>query len=541
MKLALKRRGAPALVKAAAWLMAMASGTALAQFDPAKVKSEPDAVAARFAEPDVRYGSPGLLPGRTDFASHAEVLAFAEALARRSPDLKLGLLGPSQQGREMPLLVLGKGGVVNPRVPTVLVLGQQHGNEPAGGEAALALAEQLASPKSAALLERVNVLIVPRANPDGAEKFARTTASGIDVNRDHLLLQTPEGRLVAGVAARYKPQVVLDLHEFTVGDRWVNKFGVFQKYDALLQAATVGNMDAGLAAAAQRDYVSRIQRALEAAGQSVFLYHTTSPNVADKVVAMGGVQPDTGRNVGGLRHAVSLLIETRGVGIGRAHFARRVQAHVLAATSVVETAAEQGDQLLALVRSAEAGAAASACKGDVVVEASHTPRQQTLNFLDAKTGEERSIEVTWRSALELQVKRSRPRPCGYLLAASESQAAERLRALGVQVWRVGEAGEWQVERYVVTAADEGQRQDARGAIEDGQNIRLLQVRTEPARSGVPAGSLYVPMAQPLAPLVSAALEPDSQNSYVANRLLELEGGKLLRVLAPPPGMALVWP
>jgi hypothetical protein len=529
------------LHKASAWIMALAAGAAWAQFDPARVKPEPEAVAARFADPDVRYGSPGLRPGRTDFASHAEALEFAEGLARRSRDLKVELLGSSQQGRAMPLLVLAKGAVVNPKLPTVLVLGQQHGNEPAGGEAALALAEQLASAGQAALLERVNVLIVPRANPDGADRFVRTTASGIDVNRDHLLLQTPEGRLLASVAARYKPQVVLDLHEFTVGDRWVNKFGVFQKYDALLQAATVGNMDPGLAAAAQADYVSRIQRTLEAAGQSVFLYHTTSPNVADKVVAMGGVQPDTGRNVGGLRHAVSLLIETRGVGIGRAHFARRVHAHVLAATSVIETAADQGDRLLALVRDAEAGAAASACKGDLVVEAGHTPRRQALSFLDARTGEERSIEVAWRSALELQIRRSRPRPCGYLLAASETQAVERLRALGVRVWRVGEAGQWQVERYLVTAADEGRRQDTRGAIEDGQNIRMLQVRTEPASLAVPAGSLYVPMAQPLAPLVGAALEPDSQNSYVANRLLELEDGRLLRVLAPPAAAMLVWP
>jgi murein tripeptide amidase MpaA len=68
-----------------------------------------------------------------------------------------------------------------------LILGQQHGNEPAGGEAALALTEQL--PKHELdLLAQVNVLVMPRANPDGAQNFVRATANGLDVNRDHLLL-----------------------------------------------------------------------------------------------------------------------------------------------------------------------------------------------------------------------------------------------------------------------------------------------------------------------------------------------------------------
>ena len=36
----------------------------------------------------------------------------------------------------------------------------------------------------------------------------------------------------------------------------------------------------------------------------------------------------------------------------------------------------------------------------------------------------------------------------------------------------------------------------------------------------PAGSFYVPLKQPLANLAIAALEPDTQNSYFSNQLLE---------------------
>ncbi|HSI57153.1 MAG TPA: M14 family metallocarboxypeptidase [Ideonella sp.] len=515
---------------AAACLVGAAAAATQAQFDPAKVVREPEAIAKRYPDPALSYATPGFKAGRADFPSHAEVLAFLDELARSSPRVKVEEAGRSQRGLVLPLVILSASGQPDPALPSVLILGQQHGNEPSGGEAALVLAQQLAGPR-AALLDKVNVLIVPRANPDGGDRFVRTTASGIDVNRDHLLLQTPEGRALAALTLKYKPQVVLDLHEFTLAGRWVDKFGAMLKYDALLQPAGVGNLDPHIAAAAQADYIERMQAALAAQGLSSFAYHTTSSDPKDKVVSMGGVQPDTGRNVGGLRPAISMLIEVRGVGIGRAHFLRRVHTQALAAMTVVETAAAQGPRLLALVRQAEADAQAQACRGELVVEARHTPGRQKMVMLDAASGADLPMEVDWRAAEPLQVVRSRPRPCGYLLAAAQAGTLERLRLLGVRLQTVAQASRWQVERYRVTAQDDGKRQDARGAIEDGAPIRVLAVETEAGSDVVGPGAVYVSMAQPLAPMIAAALEPDSQNSYAANRLLE--PAQLRRVMTPP--------
>lgn len=243
------------------------------------------------------------------------------------------------------------------------------------------------------LLKRVNVLILPRANPDGAQHFVRATANGLDVNRDHLLLQTPESRAIAQTPLKYSPQIVLDLHEFTVGGRWVDKFSAYAKYDALLQAATVGNMDSALTDFALQKFVAAARGALESQGQSTFWYHTSSTSANDPVVSMGGVQPDTGRNVYGLRHTISMLIETRGVGLGRLHFNRRVHSHVLASLAVLRAAGEQGPALQAAVQSAGEATARTACKGDLVIRAEATPGKETLQFVDAVTGQDRAIEV----------------------------------------------------------------------------------------------------------------------------------------------------
>ena len=511
---------------------------AAAQFDPARVSREAPPVAARFPDPPVAYPTPAFAEGRADLTSHDEALRFVEALAARYPGrVTVETQGRSQDGRALPVVTLsGDGGPTAAR-PAVVIIAQQHGNEPAGGEAALAIADRLAGP-DASLLDRVTVYIVPRANPDGAERFVRATRSGVDVNRDHLLLQTPEARAIAALTHRIRPDVVLDLHEFTVADRWVKKYGVVQHYDALLQGATVGNLSPAIATETATHFLAPIRRALAEAHLAVFTYHTTSPDPDDKVVSAGGVQPDTGRNVNGLRQAVSILIETRGVGLGRAHLARRVHTHLTAALAVVRQAAARGPRLVAVTRAADAAMAGAACAGVLTVAAEHTPGRLPMTFLDAASGAERRLVVPWRSADTLQVVRARPRPCGYVLDAGATAAVAGLRRLGVRVDAVTSAAPWSVERYRVVNQASGARQDARGAIDDGAPIAVLTVRTVPGRETVPAGAWFVDLAQPLGALAAAALEPDSQNSFAASGLLDVAAGQVRRVVTRPPAAAL---
>ena len=506
-----------------------------AQFDPAQVHPEPPPVHARFAAPAVKFDTPAFDPGQIDFTRHEQMMARLQALVGR-PSVQLEIVGESGQGRALPLVLLARGGRWQADKPTLMLVAHQHGNEPAPGEAILVLLERWSAPEYADLLRRVNVVALPRANPDGAALFQRSTAVGdIDMNRDHLLLRTPEARAVARVAARYRPQVVLDMHEFTAGERWVTRFGAWTKYDVLLQAATTGNLDAGVYAAGMDDFLPAIRRAVQAEGLSDFWYHTTTAK-PDAPVAMGGVQPDTWRNIGGLRNAVSILHETRGYGIGKQNLARRVEAHVVAAQALLEQVAKDGPALVALGRRADRAVAAQACKGRVVVAAQQTPERRELTLIDAQTGEDRAVPVDWRSALRLQVTRERARPCGYWLAASEGAAVRTLRLLGVQVKPMSSVRPVSVERYDFKSVEAGQRQDGRGAIQDQGGIVKAQVALQTQRRRLPAGGWYVSLAQPLAGLVTAALEPDSQSSYVAARLIAVprpgEPDRLLRVMQP---------
>ena len=59
------------------------------------------------------------------------------------------------------------------------------------------------------------------------------------------------------------------------------------------------------------------------------------------------------------------------------------------------------------------------------------------------------------------------------------------------------------------------------------------MRTEPVSETVEPGMVYVPLDQPLAPLIAAALEPDSQGSWAASRLLDISASGLRRVREPP--------
>jgi hypothetical protein len=142
------------------------------------------------------------------------------ALAEKHPGrLRVEEAGRSVQGRPIHLLTVGRG----PR--RVLLWSQMHGDEPSATPALLDVAEYLLGrddPAAQAILSETTLLMVPMLNPDGAERYVRRNAQGIDINRDALRLATPEGRLLKSLRERFAPELGFNLHDqnrrTTVGD-----------------------------------------------------------------------------------------------------------------------------------------------------------------------------------------------------------------------------------------------------------------------------------------------------------------------------------
>ena len=144
-----------------------------------------------------------------------------------------------------------------------------------------------------------------------------------------------------------------------------------------------------------------------------------------------------------------------------------------------------------------------------MIEAGLTPSEYALPMLDPQTGAIRRVTVAWESALELRVVKTRPRACGYWLAASETEAVRRLRLLGIEVLQLELAGEMRGETYRETGRDAA-------AAQGGARLR---VQTQPILLDVPAGSFFVSLEQPLANLAIAVLEPESPAGYAANGVI----------------------
>ena len=155
---------------------------------------------------------------------HAELMeqiGFLEA--RHAGWLRSEQVGQSVEGRPIRLLQLGSG------ARRVLFWSQMHGDEPSATPALLDLADYLLSraeePDARSVLEGTTLLMIPMLNPDGAERYSRRNAHGIDVNRDALNIATPEGRILKSVRDRFEPVMGFNLHDqdrrTTVGETGV--------------------------------------------------------------------------------------------------------------------------------------------------------------------------------------------------------------------------------------------------------------------------------------------------------------------------------
>ena len=253
--------------------------------------------------------SPAFAAATPSLTSDEALVGFLTTLAGASRCLRLSSLGQSQQGRDLPLIYLTREGLDDPLAIARL-------------EAMLALAAALSSGELASLLDRLSIVIVPRGNPDGAAADRRVLASGVDLNRDHLLLSQPETRALHQVMQLLPPDVVIDHHEFSVAGRWAEKFGALHAVDVMILEATHPGVPKSLTEIAGRLYRPALEAAMDQHGLSSHDYVTTGTDMDDRLVSLGGNAPGIARNAFGLRGSVSYLIETRGVGIGLQNWQR---------------------------------------------------------------------------------------------------------------------------------------------------------------------------------------------------------------------------
>jgi hypothetical protein len=148
---------------------------------------------------------------RPPLVRHVDVESRLRALRDAAPDLfQVEEIGRSVEGRAIYHLLFGRG----PR--HVLLWSQMHGDEPTATAALFDVAEQFrrhrGEPAYARMLDALTIHVVPMLNPDGAERFQRRNAQGIDINRDALRLQTPEGRALKALRDRLSPEIGFNLH-----------------------------------------------------------------------------------------------------------------------------------------------------------------------------------------------------------------------------------------------------------------------------------------------------------------------------------------
>lgn len=130
---------------------------------------------------------------------------------RRDPAFSVQKVGTSIEGRPLNLISLGTGET------DVFLWSQMHGDEPTATQAIFDILNFFQSgdfkPEKEAILKKLRLHFLPMLNPDGAEVFQRRNALGIDVNRDALRLQSPEGRTLKRVRDSLEADFGFNLHD----------------------------------------------------------------------------------------------------------------------------------------------------------------------------------------------------------------------------------------------------------------------------------------------------------------------------------------
>ena len=509
------------------------------------------AFAQRGASPldDIRT-----VPEKTDYrdtSKYADVMAFLEAIGKASDRVHLTTMGTTNEQRAIPLAVIGAPGASPQAVAgtgklRVYIQGNIHGGEVEGKESAQMLLRDLAAGRHDDWLQSMVFLIAPIYNADGNERFAlnnrgpqygpmggqgqRPNAQGLDLNRDHMKLDSPEARAVAKLMTDYNPHVALDLHT-TNGTRHAYHL----TYSPPLHPGT----DPGIVDLLRKQWFPFVTKTVrDKYGWEYSYYGNVSggrgagrrggggapgdaaPAAAERRWETFDHRPRFNNNYIGLRNRFALLSE--------AFAYLTFQDRILATNRFVEESLTFARANADRIRKATEAADRVRLVGERLPLRAEMQHTGTVEVLMGEVSEEKHPVDGHLMNLRKDVKRPETMldyltfkglepervPSAYYVPASLTQALDRLAVHGVVMTPLKSAAKVPVEEFRIDSSV------AAATAFQNHNERTLTGAWVPTERELPAGTLKVELTQPLGRLAFYLIEPRADDGLVDWNLLD---------------------
>lgn len=513
--------------------------------------AQPSVEQRLFPAPAQSFAAPGLSAGAQHFTSHEQLSAFLRQLPTPAGvQWKVERVGTSALGRAIEAVHIQPSSAANTpqktsALPTVLIVAGQHGQASASTEAVLELLHRIsqaapppastvaakpsqggdstqppALPAWSQLVRQLRLIVIPRANPDGFAAQLPSTADGIALDADHLALRSAEAQTIAALLLSASADVVVDVGEFAAVDLPSVLLGGTLTTDVGLSAADPVPTHEFTARAAHQWFEQPVQQRLQALGWNTAAAVRPVAHEGTLVLHDESLGAASLAGSAALRGVVGLRLQSRGADLGRQHAQRRALSLLDGLHAIAAQAAARAQDLQQVRRFVAQDTTANACRGQFTLNTPLQTLSLPLPILLRDTAAPTSISLLWYtrsadtpsadaapaqavSSAVLAASVSRARPCGYWLSAANPAAITALRRLGVHMQQVAEA---QAAHVAQTYLPPLPAQAGSFAVQR----TLLDIA---------AGSWYVPLNQPSAALIAAALEPDAAHSFFVTGLI----------------------
>jgi hypothetical protein len=358
----------------------------------------------------------------------------------------------------------------------------------------------------------------------------RPNAQGYDLNRDHMKLDSPEARSLVRMMNEYDPHVLVDLHT-TNG----SMHAYHLTYSPPLNPNTFGPIDDLL----RSSWLPEVTRTIKRKFGWDYYYYGNLPFRSGSTPPGWYTfdhRPRFNNNYVGLRNRVAILSEAYAYATFRdrvlaslyfveeiVNYAWEHAGMIRSLTARADTLSVVGDSLAVQARPKQSAVPVQILLSETVEEVNPYTGATILLRTDTRTPET-MYEYGSFEASEVEVA-----PAFYLVPSALSVVRDRLDAHGIQYSRLPSEQAMTVEAFRIDSTSVAERPF------QGHNERALYGSYESSERALPAGTLVVPVDQPLGRLVFYLLEPRSDDGLVNWALLDdaLEGATHYPIFRQP--------